>query len=148
MQFALTVLIWIISLLCLAAWLVTGFGLTLTGWPASMVTGAMGAFGAVEFGQPRWLLPAALFYLSFGYVQRAFTEAGFAYAGLIQRKSHNPIDKALGVFGAVNAVLLWPISVALDVVAVLFWHRALGEYPRQAAEKTLRSMRYGLSRDP
>lgn len=141
----LTFLCWLASLVVLAALLVSGFGLSLSGWPAAIVDGYLSAQGMIT-GHPGWLA-ALVFYLLFGVVERAVNEWGFAFAGLVQRGTGQTLKKLGRGFRAIVGVIAWPLSLASDIMAVLLWHRGTGELAREAAALTLRSMRYGLSRD-
>ncbi|PTX54355.1 hypothetical protein C8N43_3169 [Litoreibacter ponti] len=142
---------WLLSLIALTALLVTGFGLSLTGLPRMVIDGYLTAQSALFALVPRavsasWQA-AFVFYLLFGVVERAFSEWGFEYAGLVQRGTRMPLKKLGRWVRAVVSVVAWPLSLASDVMAVLLWHRGTGELAREASALTLRSMRYGLSRD-
>lgn len=144
-------LCWLISLVVLAALLVAGFGLTLSGLPSSIVDGYLTAQSALFALVPRIVTPgwqaALVFYLLFGVVERAVSEWAFAYAGLVQRGTNKPLKRIGRWFRAVMSVVAWPLSLASDLMAVVLWHRQTGELAKKAAALTLRSMRYGLSRD-
>lgn len=146
-----TPLCWLVSLVVLAALLVAGFGLALTGWPAAITGAYLSAQSWIFALLPRAITPgwqaALVFYLLFGVVERAFGEWGFAYAGLVQRGTGKPLKKFGNWLGAVFAVVAWPLSLASDLMAVVLWHRQTGALAQDAAALTLRSMRYGLSRE-
>jgi len=142
---ALKTLCWLLSLVVLAALLVAGFGLQLTGWPLTLVEAYLSAQGLIA-GPPA-LIAAVVFYLLFGVVERSVSEWGFAYAGLVQRGTGKTLKKLGRGVRAALSVVIWPLSLLSDLTAVLLWHRATGMLAQDAAAVTLRSMRYGLSRD-
>lgn len=140
-----TFLCWVASLIVLAALLSAGFGLELTGWSAALVEAYLSVQGMVV-AHPGWLA-ALVFYLLFGVVERTVSEWGFAYAGLVQRGTGKTLRKLGRGLRAGLGVIAWPLSLASDLIAVLLWHRRTGKLAQEAAALTLRSMRYGLSRD-
>ncbi len=141
-------LCWILSLVVLASLVASGFGWVPKGWLGSCIDLYRDARNALPVGLPAVMRDLALMYLLFGIVEKAVSEWAYAYAGLVEKyKSRKAAAKAGRFIGAVSGVLLWPMSIALDLIAVLVWNRDAGEAARDASEQTLRSLRFGLTRD-
>ncbi len=141
-------LCWLASLVVLASLVLTGFGLPPDGWVGAVVEGYRSVRDALPLGLPGWLRDAALFYLLFGLVEKAVSEWAYDYAGLVAKyRSRATTAKAGRAIGMLTATLLWPVSIALDILAVLVWNNDAGEAARDASRKTLRSLRFGLSKE-
>lgn len=145
MRFAVF-LCWIASLVVLASMIAAGFGLPPKGWLGTLIELYRGARDALPLGVPAALRDALAFYLLFGVVEKAVSEWAYDYAGLVAKyQSRKATAKAGRFLGGVTAVLLWPVSIALDLVAVLVWNADAGEAARDASRKTLRRLRFGLT---
>ena len=135
------ILCWLASLIVLAS---------ITVGDTGALSGLLGAYAGLRDALPLPFSPvitdALIFYLLFGIVEKAFSEGGYVYAGLIAKyQSRKLFAKAGRVFAAVLAVLLWPISVSLDIIAVLTWNHDTGAPARDASMQTLRRLRLGLT---
>ena len=142
----LTFACWIASLLVLAS--LVAFERPVSGWPSLLISGYTQARDALPVGLSAIWRDLVAFYLLFGVVEKSVTEWAYDYAGLVAKyKSRKASAKAGRALAAVSGVLLWPVSIALDVIAVLVWHSEAGDVARQASQQTLRSLRMGLSRE-
>lgn len=140
----LTFIAWIASLVVLASMVARGLDVAPKGWLGALI----GAYDTLPLGLPPLGRDLILFYLLFGFVEKSVTEWAYDYAGLVAKyQSRKASAKASRAIAAVSGTLLWPVSIALDVIAVLVWHSEAGEAAKQASKQTLRSLRLGLSRE-
>lgn len=113
---------------------------------ARFLKGYAGLRDGLPLPFPAALTDALLFYLLFGIVEKAFSEAGYVYAGLVAKyQSRKLFAKAGRIAAAALGVLLWPVSIALDIIAMLTWNHDTGAPARDASMQTLRRLRLGLS---
>lgn len=138
-----TCLCWIASLVVLTSLTARGLGIAPNAWLRPILH----AYDGLSVGfAPLWRDLIA-FYLLFGIVEKAVTEWAYAYAGLVTKyQSRKVTAKASRVLGAISGTLLWPVSLALDIIAVLVWHSEAGTAAKEASQQTLRSLRLGLTR--
>lgn len=144
----LTFLCWICSLVVLATLVANGLGVAPKGWLGALIGSYAQARDALPIGLPTLWRDLILFYLLFGFVEKTVTEWAYDYAGLVAKyQSRKASAKASRAIAAVSGTLLWPVSIALDLIAVLVWHSEAGDAAKQASQQTLRSLRMGLSKE-
>lgn len=144
----LTFLCWVASLIVLASLVARGLDVAPKGWLGALIGSYAQMRDALPIGVPTVWRDLIAFYLLFGFVEKSVTEWAYDYAGLVAKyQSRKAAAKASRALAAVSGTLLWPVSIALDLVAVLVWHSEAGDAAKQASQQTLRSLRLGLSRD-